>query len=72
MNKRKNDHFLKPTNSTNILTTGMQTTVNTSALLQHRIKECVPARMAAIQTAIKNKDVKETTFYGARLMRWVG
>ena len=37
-------------------TTGMQRTVETSALLQHRIKDVVPARMEAIIKAIKAKD----------------
>ncbi|KAJ2926632.1 hypothetical protein H1R20_g10462, partial [Candolleomyces eurysporus] len=37
-------------------TSGMQRTVETSTLLQHRIKDVVPARMAAISTAIKNRD----------------
>lgn len=37
-------------------TSGMQRTVLTSALLQHRIKEVVPARMEIICEAIKNKD----------------
>ncbi|KAF9074735.1 Diphosphomevalonate decarboxylase [Rhodocollybia butyracea] len=37
-------------------TSGMQRTVETSALLQHRIKNVVPARMQAIEKAIKDKD----------------
>ncbi|KAL0956649.1 hypothetical protein HGRIS_002781 [Hohenbuehelia grisea] len=37
-------------------TSGMQRTVETSALLQHRIKEVVPARMAEITAAIKARD----------------
>ncbi|KAJ3985560.1 Diphosphomevalonate decarboxylase [Lentinula detonsa] len=37
-------------------TSGMQRTVETSALLQHRIKEVVPQRMDAIIKAIKEKD----------------
>jgi len=37
-------------------TSGMQRTVETSALLQHRIREVVPARMRAISEAIKAKD----------------
>ncbi len=37
-------------------TSGMQTTVKTSTLLQHRIDTVVPERMAAIEKAIKNKD----------------
>lgn len=37
-------------------TSGMQRTVETSALLQHRIKNVVPARMSAICDAIKAKD----------------
>ena len=37
-------------------TSGMQRTVETSPLLQHRIKEVVPARMKAIEEAIKAKD----------------
>lgn len=37
-------------------TSGMQRTVETSTLLQHRIKEVVPARMQAITTAIQQKD----------------
>jgi diphosphomevalonate decarboxylase len=37
-------------------TSGMQRTVETSPLLQHRIKEVVPARMAAIIEAIKARD----------------
>jgi len=37
-------------------TSGMQRTVETSALLQHRIKDVVPARMKAIEKAIKDKD----------------
>ena len=37
-------------------TSGMQRTVETSPLLQHRIKEVVPARMAAISKAILAKD----------------
>jgi diphosphomevalonate decarboxylase len=37
-------------------TSGMQRTVETSALLQHRIKNVVPVRMAAISDAIKGKD----------------
>ena len=37
-------------------TSGMQRTVETSPLLQHRIKEVVPARMAAIKQAILARD----------------
>jgi len=37
-------------------TSGMQRSVETSALLQHRIKHVVPARMTAICDAIKAKD----------------
>lgn len=37
-------------------TSGMQRTVETSPLLQHRIKEVVPARMKAIIEAIKSHD----------------
>lgn len=37
-------------------TSGMQRTVETSALLQHRIKYVVPERMAAISKAIKDRD----------------
>jgi diphosphomevalonate decarboxylase len=37
-------------------TAGMQLTVATSELLQHRIKHVVPARMKAITEAIKAKD----------------
>ncbi|KAH8119437.1 Diphosphomevalonate decarboxylase [Phellopilus nigrolimitatus] len=37
-------------------TSGMQRTVETSALLQHRIKEVVPARMRAIAEAIQARD----------------
>ncbi|GJJ06525.1 hypothetical protein Clacol_000717 [Clathrus columnatus] len=37
-------------------TAGMQQTVETSALLQHRINHVVPARMTAISEAIKAKD----------------
>jgi diphosphomevalonate decarboxylase len=37
-------------------TSGMQRTVETSALLQHRIKHVVPERMAAISKAIKDRD----------------
>ena len=37
-------------------TAGMQRTVQTSPLLQHRIKEVVPKRMADISHAILNKD----------------
>lgn len=37
-------------------TSGMQRTVETSLLLQHRIKEVVPARMQAITEAIKARD----------------
>lgn len=37
-------------------TSGMQRTVETSTLLQHRAKEIVPKRMEAISTAIKAKD----------------
>lgn len=37
-------------------TSGMQRTVETSALLQHRIKEVVPQRMKAIEAAIQARD----------------
>ncbi|KAF8134784.1 GHMP kinase [Mycena galopus ATCC 62051] len=37
-------------------TSGMQRTVETSALLQHRIKHCVPERMADISAAILARD----------------
>ncbi|KAI9352028.1 GHMP kinase [Obelidium mucronatum] len=37
-------------------TAGMQTTVETSPLLQHRIKEVVPQRMEAIEKAIQARD----------------
>ncbi|KAF9965099.1 diphosphomevalonate decarboxylase, partial [Mortierella alpina] len=37
-------------------TEGMQLTVKTSALLQHRIKDVVPKRMDDMIAAIKNKD----------------
>lgn len=37
-------------------TSGMQRTVETSPLLQHRIKEVVPARMAEISQAILDRD----------------
>ncbi|KAG6817488.1 hypothetical protein H0H87_008113 [Tephrocybe sp. NHM501043] len=37
-------------------TSGMQRTVETSALLQHRIKDVVPKRMAAISEAIQKRD----------------
>ena len=37
-------------------TAGMQRTVETSELLQHRIRHVVPARMTAISDAIKAKD----------------
>lgn len=37
-------------------TSGMQRTVETSALLQHRIKHVVPERMKLISKAIKNRD----------------
>lgn len=37
-------------------TAGMQRTVETSPLLQHRIREVVPARMEAISTAIRARD----------------
>jgi diphosphomevalonate decarboxylase len=40
-------------------TSGMQRTVDTSALLQHRIKHVVPARMAAISAAIRARDFPE-------------
>jgi len=35
---------------------GMQTTVETSQLLQHRITKCVPERMQQMKQAIMNKD----------------
>ena len=41
-------------------TSGMQRTVETSPLLQHRIKHVVPERMRAISEAIKKRDF--TTF----------
>jgi len=37
-------------------TSGMETTVQTSDLLQHRIKNVVPARMERMEAAIKAKD----------------
>lgn len=37
-------------------TSGMQATVQTSPLLQHRIKHVVPERMKAISEAIQNRD----------------
>eukprot|EP01135_Chromosphaera_perkinsii_P010884 Nk52_evm11s2273 gene=Nk52_evmTU11s2273 len=37
-------------------TSGMQTTVNTSELIEHRAKEVVPRRMKEIEKAIKEKD----------------
>lgn len=40
-------------------TAGMQRTVATSPLLQHRIKDVVPARMDAISEAIQNKDFEK-------------
>eukprot|EP01134_Creolimax_fragrantissima_P006015 CFRG6015T1 len=39
-------------------TSGMGTSVKTSDLLQHRIKNVVPARMAAITEAIEQRDFK--------------
>jgi diphosphomevalonate decarboxylase len=40
-------------------TSGMQRTVETSPLLQHRIKETVPERMKAMEKAIKEKNFED-------------
>lgn len=37
-------------------TSGMQRTVATSALFEHRVKEVVPKRMKAMETAIRDRD----------------